>query len=60
MKKKQTLPQMYKETPERRKERVREEGARFRSRVEPLKTKYNRKRDKRDMRRDASGGGGYH
>lgn len=57
-KKKQKLPKEYRETPE---QRVREEGARFRSRIEMPKTTYNRKRAKQDMNRETTrGGGNYH
>jgi len=48
-KKKQKLPKEYRETPEQRKERVRAEGTRFRSRIETPKTVYNRKKLKRDI-----------
>lgn len=56
-KKKQKLPKKYRETPEQRKERVRAEGARFRSRIETPKNVYNRKRVERELRRDISQGG---
>jgi hypothetical protein len=42
----------YRETPEQRKERVRVEGARFRSRIETPKIVYNRKKLKRESRED--------
>ena len=47
MAKKQKLPKEYRESPEQRKERVRAEGARFRSRIETPKTVYDRKKLKR-------------
>ena len=50
-KNKQKLPKEYRESPEQRKERVREEGNRFRSRIETPKTTYNRKRATRDIKR---------
>ena len=41
---KKKLPKEYRETPEQRKERVRAEGTRFRSRIETPKNVYNRKK----------------
>ena len=58
-KKKQKLPKEYRETPEQRKQRVREEGARFRSRIETPKTTYNRKKASRDFKRETSKGGDF-
>ena len=57
MAKKKKLPKEYRETPEQRKERVRAEGNRFRSRIEVPKTTYNRKATKRALKYDSSRGG---
>ena len=48
---KKNVKRIYKETLEERKERVRNEGSAFRTRVVPDKTKYNRKRVKEEMRK---------
>lgn len=48
---KKKLAKEYRETQEQRKERVRAEGTRFRSRIETPKTVYNRKKAKRDASR---------
>ena len=48
---KKNVKKIYKENPEERKERVRNEGAAFRIRIIPDKTKYNRKRVKEEMRK---------
>lgn len=56
-KKNQKLPREYRETQEQRKERVRAEGTRFRSRIETPKTTYNRKKAERALRRETSRGG---
>lgn len=56
-KKNTKLPKEYRETPEQRKERVKAEGARFRSRIETPKTTYNRKKAERALKREASRGG---
>ncbi len=46
---KKNVKKIYKENPEERKERVRNEGAAFRTRIIPDKTKYNRKRAKEEI-----------
>ena len=43
-KKKSKLPRYYKESPEARAERVREEAGRYKSRIVEPKTRYNRQR----------------
>ena len=48
--KKKTVPKVYKETKEARKERVRNEGSAYRPRIEQPKTNYNRKRAKNEVR----------
>ena len=49
--KKEKVPKIYKETPEARKERVKNEGSAFRQRVEKMKTTYDRKANKKDTRK---------
>ena len=55
MAKKKKLPKEYRESPKQRLERVREEGNRFRSRIETPATVYNRKKDKHSARRNHGG-----